>query len=41
MKKVILFLLALSLMHEIHAQNDSIAMSQMKELGVIIYEMTH
>ena len=34
MKKVLLFLLTLSLMHEVHAQNDSIAMSQMKELGV-------
>lgn len=34
MKKVILFLLTLSFMHDLHAQNDSIAMSQMKELGV-------
>lgn len=34
MKKIILFLLTLTLVHEIHAQNDSIAMSQMKELGV-------
>ena len=34
MKKIILTLLAFSLMHEIHAQNDSIAMSQMKKLGV-------
>lgn len=34
MKKIILILLTFTLMHDIHAQNDSIAMSQMKELGV-------
>lgn len=34
MKKVILFLLALSLMPSLYAQSDSIAMSQMKEMGI-------
>lgn len=38
MKKVILILLALSLMHEIHAQNDSIAISQMNKLGVYYFK---
>ena len=37
MKKIIFILLAFSLIQEIHAQNDSIAMSQMNKLGVYYF----